>query len=77
MSGFFSAENEIFNHLFKIDITGGVGLVPNYLFDEIPTDGMFLVDELGDFVPVQDPTIITDDPYFGERGGDIVIKTLI
>jgi hypothetical protein len=68
--------DDSFNHLFEIGLGGGLSLQPRSAFDEIPQDGMFTVDELGDLSPVVDPSII-DDPYFDNDGGDIIIKTLI
>jgi len=68
--------SEDFNNLFEISLGGGVSLQPRNPFNEIPQDGMFTVDELGDYVPVLDPSTITDDPYFENDSGDIIIKIL-
>lgn len=64
-------------NLFTINLDGGLSLQPRQFFNEIPTGGMFEVDELGDYVPALDPSSITDDPYFEFDGTDIIIKTLI
>ncbi len=69
--------SEDFNHLFEISLGGGVSLQAREAFNEIPQDGMFTVDEFGDYVPVLDPATITDDEYFENDLGDITIKTLI
>ena len=71
-----TAYNNFFDNLFEISLGGGLSLQPRDAFDEIPQDGMFTVDEEGDYIPVQDPESI-DDPYYEEDSGDITIKTLI
>lgn len=68
--------NDFFDNLFEISLAGSVSLQPRAAFDEVPQDGMFTVDELGDYVPAEDPTSV-NDPYYEEDGGDITIKTLI
>ena len=68
--------DDSFNHLFEISLGGGLSLQPRDTFNELPQDGMFIVDELGDFSPIPDPSTV-NDPYFDNDGGDIIIKTLI
>ena len=68
--------NNFFDNLFEISLGNGLSLQPRSHFNEIPQDGMFTVDEDGDYVPVEDPITI-DDPYYEEDGTDITIKTLI
>ena len=68
--------SEIEENLFKISLGGGISLQPTEEFIEIPLDGMFIVDEFGDYVPVEDPSLI-DDLYFENDGGDIIPKNLL
>lgn len=64
-------------NLFEIRLGDGLALQPVSVFNEIPQDGMFMVDSGGDFLPVEDPSLITDDPYWENDGGNIVPKELI
>lgn len=77
MSSSVVSKLKFFNHLFQINIGNSISLEPRLFFDEIPQDGMFTVDSLGDYVPVQNPSLIVNDPYFENESGDITIKTLI
>ena len=68
--------SEIEEDLFKISLGNGISLQPTEVFIKIPLDGMFIVDELGDYVPVEDPSLI-DDLYFENDSGDIIPKNLL